>query len=158
GCEKYFNDGRKFFDAPEFGKFRGAVSNTFGLGDLNAWTLGFPETARTRLQNAVSVARENESPYDLAFALHQESNLQMLLVEPALGEVAGSQALALSNEHGFPYFGATCQIVLGSARARLGRVQDGLGLIHRGLSEMARNGIRNFVPRYLTYLAAAQAL
>jgi predicted ATPase len=157
GCDKYFIDGRRFFDAPDFRKFRGAVSNTFGLADLNAWTLGHPETARARLQHALSAARENESAYDLAFALHQESNLQMLLGKPALAEAAAAQALALSDEHGFPYFGATCQIALGSARAHLGQVQPGIGLIRRGLTEMARNGTRNFVPRYLCYLAAAQA-
>jgi tetratricopeptide (TPR) repeat protein len=157
GCEKYFARGRQFFDAPTFRNFRGAVAHTFGFAAYNAGTLGRAGVARERLQHTLTVARENHSPYDLAFALQQQSNLRLLLREPELAEAAAAEAVTLSEEHGFPYFGFTSRIALGWARAQLGRVQEGIGLIRHGLVEMARSGMRNFIPRYLTYLAAAQA-
>jgi len=158
GCENYFALGRQFFDAPTFRNFRGAIAHTFGFAAYNAATLGRADAARDRLQHTLSVARENQSPYDLAFALQQQSNLCLMLREPTPAEGAAAEALALSEEHGFPYFGFTSRIALGWARAQLGQVPEGIELIRRGLIETARNRMRNFIPRYLTYLAAAQIL
>ena len=158
GAEEFFKSGSEFFEVPGFRQFPGAVANTFGLAALNAWTLGRAEAAGDRVRQAVAAARENNSPYDLAFAQQEEGSLQVLLRQPKQAEASSAQALALSEKHGFPYFAAVCRSPLGWARAQLGRRGEGVALIRQGLTDMARNGTHLSVTRYLTYLAEAQVL
>jgi hypothetical protein len=88
GAEEFFKSGSAFFEVPGFRQFPGAVANTFGFAALNAWSLGRAEAAGDRVRQAVAAARENNSPYDLAFAQQEESSLQVLLRQPEQAEAS----------------------------------------------------------------------
>ena len=65
--------------------------------------LGHADIARERIAQAIAFARDSNNPYDLAFARFFESWLYCWLREPQRAEVAATQALAIAEEHGFPF-------------------------------------------------------
>jgi tetratricopeptide (TPR) repeat protein len=117
-----------------------------------------PDLARERIAQAIAFARDSNNPYDLAAARTMESWLLCLLREPQRAEVAATQALAITEEHGFPAMRNLTLPPLGWARARLGHAAEGVALIRQGLSGLAKAGFRAFITAHLTLLAEAQAL
>jgi len=81
-----------------------------------------------------------------------------LLREPQDAEVAATQALAIAEEHGFPFIRDFTRPLLGWARARLGRAGEGVVLIRQGLTGLAEAGFGGSIPDHLTRQAEAQAL
>jgi tetratricopeptide (TPR) repeat protein len=114
--------------------------------------------ARERMRHAMIAARENGSPYDLAYAHYLAAWLECWVGRMEDAEKLASQALALCDEHGFPFFGALSRFALGLSQAHLGRADDGVTLIHEGLNRFAAIGTRVGVTQYITWLAEAQAL
>jgi hypothetical protein len=80
-----------------------------------------------------------------------------LLREPQHAEVAASQALAISEEHGFPIPRNQARSMLGWARGQLGRAGEGVAVARQGIAGLAEAG-RLYVTDQLTRLAEAQAL
>jgi predicted ATPase len=105
-----------------------------------------------------SFARDSNNPYTLAVARLFESLLFCWLREPQRTEVAATQALAIAEEHGFPFVRDQTRPLLGWARAQLGRAGEGVALIRQGLAGLAETGSRMGITSSLTYLAEAQAL
>jgi predicted ATPase len=89
---------------------------------------------------------------------HFESLLSCWLREPQGAEVAATQALATTEEHGFPLYRNTILPLLGWARAQLGRAGEGVALIRQGLAGLAEAGVRLNITDFLTRLGEAQAL
>jgi predicted ATPase len=79
--------------------------------------LGRADLARERIAQAHAFARDNNNPYDLALARLMEGVLSCGLREPQRAEVAIMQALAIAEEHGFPYLRNMTRTTLGWARA-----------------------------------------
>jgi predicted ATPase len=71
---------------------------------------------------------------------------------------AANQALALSEEHGFPLTAAFSQGILGWAQAQLGNPREGISLIRRNLAGFVETGSRVIITDVLARLAEAQAL
>jgi class 3 adenylate cyclase/tetratricopeptide (TPR) repeat protein len=158
GAEEHFARWRGFLDATGFRQVPGAVAAAIGTASLCAWALGRANSAREHIAQAITFARNSNNPYDLAVARSFESRLSCLLREPQQAEVAAIQALAIAEEHGFPFVRNFTLPRLGSARAQLGRAGEGATLIRQGLAGLAEIGIRLFITEHLTRLAEAQAL
>jgi tetratricopeptide (TPR) repeat protein len=158
GVEEHYAAGKEFFGAPGFSKFAATATSAYGLAGISAWTIGRPEMARERMRHAMIAARENGSPYDLAYAHYLAAWLECWVGRMEDAEKLASQALALCDEHGFPFFGALSRFALGLSQAHLGRADDGVTLIHEGLNRFAAIGTRVGVTQYITWLAEAQAL
>ena len=120
--------------------------------------LGYPDKARERLAQLTAFARDSKNPYDPAFSLFFECWLPCLLKEPRRTEVAATRALAISEEHGFPFQSSQARIMVGWARAQLGSAREGVALIHEGLSGYRDSGAGLAITDHLTRLAEAQAL
>ncbi|MGH7813752.1 MAG: hypothetical protein ACREQI_07075 [Candidatus Binataceae bacterium] len=131
---------------------------TMGHAAVGAWTLGYADKARRRIDDALAFAGKNQNPYSLAFARFLESWLYLWLRDPQRAEAAAMRALSLSQEHGFLYVAALGRIVAGWARAQLGNPAEGVALIRQGLSGAIEIGARLGITFYLTCLAQAQAL
>jgi predicted ATPase len=145
-----------FFDAPGFPpRFRVSALGTAGY---NAWFMGRADTARERIGQTIAAARESNSPFDLASAQFFAAVLNFLLREPGQAETVAAQAVAISDEHGFPFFAAYCRIYLGWARAHLGHAGEGVALIRQGLAGLSEIGTRIAITLYLICLAEGQAL
>jgi len=158
GAEEHFTRGASFLSTPGFRQVPGAAVVAIGPAGHLAWALGRTDIARERIAQAIVFARESNNLYDLAVARMFEGRLFCLLREPRRAEVAASQALAISEEHGFPIPGNSARQTLGWARAQLGRAGEGVALIREGLTGLAEVGSRLVITHNLTSLAEAQAL
>src|SRR6516225_8925184 len=78
----------------------GIAPITIGVIGLGAWILGRADSAHQHIARAVAFARDSRQPFDLAMALLFEGYLHRFQREPRQAEVAGTQLLSLSEEHG----------------------------------------------------------
>jgi tetratricopeptide (TPR) repeat protein len=129
-----------------------------GCASLSAWTLGYADSAHGRIAQAIAFAGDSKNYYDLAVARFFESWLFYMLRAPQHAEVAATQAVAISEEHGLPYPRRLARTTLGWAQAQLGRAGEGVSLIRLGLAGLAETGARWGITDQLTRLAEAQAL
>jgi len=123
-----------------------------------AWILGHAESARERILRANVFARDSKNSYDLATTRFFESWLYRRLREPKRAEAAATQAVALSEEHGFSFVRELALINLGWTRAQLGGAPEGVSLIRKGLAGLAEIGTKVAITDYLTVLVEALAL
>jgi predicted ATPase len=119
---------------------------------------GHTDRARDRVAQAFAFAHDSKNPYDLAAAGLFDSWLSYLLREPQRAEAAATRALALSEEHGFPFVREMSRAAMGWARAQLGRPSEGVSIVRHGLDGMAEAGATATITDQLTRLAEAQAL
>jgi tetratricopeptide (TPR) repeat protein len=94
----------------------------------------------------------------LSYAQFLAALVALLLREPEQAENLAAQALALSDEYGFPYHAAQARIYLGRARAGLGSSAEGVSLIRQGLTGNAEFRVGAHITVNLTWLAETQAL
>ena len=158
GAEEQFARGSGFLDADGFRQVPGAVVATIGNASHCAWALGHADRARERIARAIAFLRDSNNLYDLAGSRYFESILSYLLREPQRADVAATQALAIGEDHGFPFFRNMTRPMLGWALAQLGRAGEGVALIRQGLAGSAEAGSRLGITDHLTRLAEAQAL
>ena len=158
GSEEHFVRGREFFDAPGFRQAPGVHAFAFGQACINAWIIGRADSARERSRQSFAAARESNSPSDLVAAQLFAAALSLGLREPGQAETLSAQMLALSDAHGFPFYAAQSRILLGCARAHLGRTGEGVALIRQGLTELSETRTRSALTTWLAYLSEAQAL
>ena len=78
GAEDYFERGQDFFRLPGFKKQPGWAAQTYGNAARNAWIMGDEVSAQQRIDHALSIASENDNPYDMAFAQHMAANHAVL--------------------------------------------------------------------------------
>ena len=156
GVEEHFARWSGLLDAAGFRQVPGAAVVAIGTAGLGAGALGHADLARKRIAQAIACARD--SPYDLAIGRYFESWLSRWLREPQRAEVAATQALAIAEEHGFPFIRNLTRTMIGWARAQLGRAGEGVSLIRQGLAGLAEAGFRPAITYRLTGLAEAQAL
>jgi class 3 adenylate cyclase/tetratricopeptide (TPR) repeat protein len=158
GTEEHFARLSDFLDADGFRQVSGAAVVAIGHAAICALACGHADIVRERIARAIAFARNSKNPYDLASGRMFESWLSCLLREPHDAEVAATQALAIAEEHGFPFIRDFTRPLLGCARARLGRAGEGVALIRQGLTGLAEAGFRGSIPDHLTRQAEAQAL
>ena len=136
----------------------GIAPITTGVIGLGAWILGRADSAHQHIARAVAFARDSRQPFDLAMALLFEGYLHRFQREPRQAEVAGTQLLSLSEEHGFAYACDLARGVIGWARAQFGRTREGISLIREALAGLEERGARVGNTDVLTRLAEAQAV
>jgi hypothetical protein len=121
-------------------------------------TSGRADSARERMAQGIAFARNSGRPYDLAVGRLFEGVMFYFLGEPLQGEIAATQALAIAQEHGFPFITDLARPALGIALAQLGRTGEGVALIRRGLAGLTGSRSVINITSMLTMLAEAQAL
>jgi class 3 adenylate cyclase/tetratricopeptide (TPR) repeat protein len=158
GAEDYFERGQDLFKSPSFLKHPGWAAQTFGNAARNAWIMGDDTRAQWRIDRASTIARENDSPYDMAFAQYMAAVHAVLSGDLALAARRAEDSIHLSDKYGFPQFAAISRIALGRAKAGSGALRHGISLIRDGLSGMAGTNSRVAITLYMTWLAEAQLL
>jgi class 3 adenylate cyclase/tetratricopeptide (TPR) repeat protein len=157
-AEEHFARWRGFLDADGLRQVPGAAVTAIVTAGLCAGALGHADIARERVARALALARDSNTPFDLAVGRMLESLLFRLLREPLRTEVAAMQALAIVEEHGFAYIRNMTRPMLGWARGQLGRAGEGVELIRQGLAGLAEAGFRYGNIEILACLAETQAL
>jgi class 3 adenylate cyclase/DNA-binding winged helix-turn-helix (wHTH) protein/tetratricopeptide (TPR) repeat protein len=119
------------------------------------WMLGYPESALTKIREALTLAQELSHAYSLAFALNYAATLHGWRQEVAFAKERAEAVMTLSNEQGFIHSLSTGMIKRGWAVAKQGVVAEGIRQLREGLA--AGRDILS-LPRYLGMLAEAYRL
>ena len=115
---------------------------------LSTFYLGHLDQARLRCEEARAGAREHA--FSLALALACGLYLQS---EPALLLQRCEEMATHCAERGFPIYLAHATVLRGSTLSALGRAEEGLALLMKGLAAYRATGAALQVPRFLTELA-----
>jgi class 3 adenylate cyclase/tetratricopeptide (TPR) repeat protein len=158
GVEEHFMRLSSFVQAAHLAQHPGTLANTLGFASLSAWMLGHADSARARIAQAIALAGDDKNSFDLAAGRNMESYLYRWLREPHHAADAATQALAISEQNGFPYYRDFAPKIIGWARAQLGKPGEGVALIRQSLASLAETGVRIDITNALTILAEAQAL
>jgi predicted ATPase len=109
--------------------------------------LGRVECALLRSNEAVATARDAAHPATRAYALNHAVQLRQLIRDrPAVDNLSSAQ-LVLTDEHGFPFWGATARMQRGWLAA-LERPPAGAIAIRDGLEAYRVTGSEHMVPYY----------
>jgi predicted ATPase/class 3 adenylate cyclase len=97
------------------------------------WLSGFPERAQERALGSEELSRRLNHPYSLAYALYHVGLLHLWRREPdtALGRAV--ELVEVAREHEFEVWKALGLVLQGAATAALGRADEGVDLVERGL-------------------------
>jgi class 3 adenylate cyclase/tetratricopeptide (TPR) repeat protein len=153
GAEDHFRQGESFFVAPEFQRRPGVIAQAYGNAALIAWVLGDEGAAQQRIDHTLAIARDNDNPYDLAYAGYMAASHFIFLNEFEKAADFARNSVRLSDKHTFPQFAAISRVALGRAQARLGFSAEGTTLIREGLARMAQASVRVAITLYMTWLA-----
>jgi predicted ATPase len=155
-CEKglaLYDPIRHRLQALTFGQDPGVVCQIYRA--LGLWALGFPEQALRRSHESIVLARELGYPYSLAFALLHRALLHAARREvQAVSELA-TTALALAQEHEFPFWIAWGTLLQGWAIAAQGNHPTGIAQMHQGLDAVRAIGAAVGRSCFLALLAEA---
>ena len=122
---------------------------------VTLWTLGFPEQAFARSQEALALARESSHAYDLGFALHFAALLHHHRREANIVYGLAEAAATLAREHGFVRWLGGSLFWRGWALAEKGAADEGITHIRQGLAIWHAMGGELGLPRILAMLAEA---
>jgi class 3 adenylate cyclase/tetratricopeptide (TPR) repeat protein len=128
---------------------------TPGTLALTLTPLGYIDQGRSRIDEALTLARRLGHVYSLVFVLSWAVKIDLATGSAHEAQRHAEEMVALSNEHGFPYYLAWGTVHRGMALTALGQAQGGLTLITKGLSMVRATGAVLGTPSILTKLAEA---
>jgi class 3 adenylate cyclase/predicted ATPase len=123
-----------------------------------SWTLcylGYPDQARQRIDEALTVAKELSHPFSLAFALNCVAVLHQRLRDIQTVQERDETLLILPREQGFPLWLAQGTFRRGWVLVEQGRVEEGIGQMRQGLAAYRATGTELGRPVLLASLAEA---
>jgi DNA-binding winged helix-turn-helix (wHTH) protein/predicted ATPase len=119
------------------------------------WTLGYPEQAVQRCQEALTMAHALKHPYGLGFVLFQSARFYCYRREWQTARAHAEAAMALATEHRFGLYAAVGAFYWGLALAAQGQEEAGIAQMQQSLAAIQATGTAVDMPFYLTQLAAA---
>ncbi|MBI3300989.1 MAG: hypothetical protein HYZ72_02775 [Deltaproteobacteria bacterium] len=119
------------------------------------WYLGYPDQALKSSREAVALAQEMSLPFGLAYALDHAAQLRQLCRQGQATQEQAEAVMALSTEHGFPFYLARGTLLQGWALAEQGKGEEGLRQMHQGLAAWRATGAELERTHYLALLAEA---
>jgi DNA-binding winged helix-turn-helix (wHTH) protein/tetratricopeptide (TPR) repeat protein len=126
-----------------------------------AWTLtlqGRLDEAAEYDRQGLAIARRHADVFSLAWAHYAAGTTQQLFGDWGAAERASAEAVALAEEHGFPYVLGMALANRGWALVMQGHTSPGIQLVREGVATVAATGARLVRPSYLAMLAAADAI
>ena len=115
-------------------------------GAWTLWMLGYPDRALRWALDAVAFARELGHRHALAQILYYTARLHQFRRDPHAVVEYAEACVAISVEHGFPFWRADGEKLLGWALAMQGRHTEALAHIREGLSAYRATGALTGVP------------
>ena len=102
---------------------------------LLLWLLGYPDRAAERVARAVELARQLQHPFTVAYTLFHVGLLDLWRGELELVQARASEVLEVAEEHDYQIWGALALTLQGAATTGLGRPEEGLARIDRGIAQ-----------------------
>jgi predicted ATPase len=103
------------------------------VSSLFLWMLGYPDRARQRADEAITLAQKLNHPYTLAYTLFHNGLLHIWLRNPEAAHERGQAVLNLAEEHGFHIWSAIGTCLRGAALVNMGSIEMGLALVEKGI-------------------------
>jgi len=119
--------------------------------------LGYIDQARARIDEAMSEARRLDHTYTLAWVFGRVGGVEWVAGLPHDAERHARQAIALSKEHGFPFWLSQGLLVHGWSLTVQGQAQEGRRVIADGLAQLRATGAIQSTSLALGLLAEAHA-
>jgi predicted ATPase len=119
------------------------------------WLLGYPDQAREKSCQALTLARELGHPNSLGIALTLAATLTQFQRAGPMVQEQAEATITLSTEHGFPLWVTWGTILRGWSLAEQGQGEKGLAQIQQGLAAWRAGGNVAFQPYFLALLAEA---
>lgn len=105
------------------------------------WRLGYPDQARTRIDDALGLATELSHPFSLAFALDfAAAGVGMFLRDAASVQAHAETLMRLSHEQGFPYWSGWGAVRQGWVLTQQDQIEAGIARMHDGIDTIANTG------------------
>ena len=123
------------------------------FGSTVLWLLGYPDQARKRSEEAVTLAREISHPTSLAVTLFFAARLHQLCREDQLAQELAQAGIALSDEQGFGLTLAWARVIQGWTLAEQGQLADGIAQIRQGDAAYRATGAEMGRSHHLALLA-----
>jgi hypothetical protein len=108
--------------------------------------LGHLDQARAQANRALSEARRTAHAHTLAIVLILACRVEWIAGSPQCVQAYAHEGMALSNEHGFPFWKCFGNSFYGWSRCALGYEQEGIEFLAKGLSELRAMGAVINVP------------
>jgi class 3 adenylate cyclase/predicted ATPase len=121
------------------------------------WSLGYPQQARRKMEEALTLAQELSHPHSLAFVLVFAAILHRLCGEAQAAYARADAATLLAAEQGIAQWFAGGTILRGWAVAVQGQAAEGIAQIHQGLVAWRAAWAEVLRPSWLALLAEAYA-
>jgi predicted ATPase len=122
---------------------------------LTLWTLGYPDQALKKGDEAVALAQALSHPLSVAFAEGLIGYLRQYRREARAAQETAERLTALSVERGFPHWLAQAIVTRGWALAKQGHGEEGIAQIQEGLAAFRTIGSGVLLPHALCLLAEA---
>src|SRR5262249_43695887 len=122
---------------------------------VTLWHLGFPDRALQVSREACELGRQIRQPFSLCVALHCVIGVLQRCRLAADALAAAEEQTRLATGQGFPFFLATGTIYRGAALLRLGRLQEALPAVLKGLDACRATGSGIALPYYYSMLGDA---
>jgi class 3 adenylate cyclase/predicted ATPase len=120
------------------------------------WSLGYPDQALTRHNEALAVAQQVSQPITLLWTLDNAVRFQQFRREaPRLTQEQAEATMAVAAEHGFPLVIATCTLLRGWAMVVQGQSEEGLAQMRQGWAAWRTIGAGLWASYWLGLLAEA---
>ncbi|MBI3800922.1 MAG: hypothetical protein HY268_28595, partial [Deltaproteobacteria bacterium] len=119
------------------------------------WLLGYPDQARQRSHEALTLAQGIDHPSSAALVWFMNTILHRFLHGAQAVQQQAEALIALSNEQRFPFLLAAAIARRGWALAMQGQEEEGIQQIHQGMAADRATGTELFRPYHLALLAEA---
>jgi predicted ATPase/DNA-binding winged helix-turn-helix (wHTH) protein len=117
------------------------------------WLLGYPEQARTRLAEALTLAHELAHPFSLVWAWCMAAFVSQLRHDALAVHEQAEAAVALATEQGFAFWAAAGTNLRGWALALQGQCEEGMAQVRQGITALRAAGAALYGPHLCTVLA-----
>jgi predicted ATPase len=125
------------------------------FGAVSLWQLGYPDQARERSLEAVSLGQELGHPTTRALALYFATMIRQYCREAPAVLKGAAATTAIATEHGLSLWLANGLVMGGWAQAEQGACTNGIAMIRQGLTDWAATGAETHRTYFLSLLAEA---
>jgi predicted ATPase len=117
------------------------------------WHLGYPDQARSKIDEALALAQRLADPFSLALARAYEAMLYQFCRDANRVQASTQMTISLCKEQGFAYYLAWGTLMQGWALHEQGHDEPGMAQIREGLAAIRATGAGLRLPYYLALLA-----
>jgi predicted ATPase/class 3 adenylate cyclase len=159
-AREYMEQGFALYDSPQSRFLTFLYGQDLGVSCLHwttsaLWHLGYPDQARQKSCEVLTLAQELNHPFSLAIALATSVIVHQLRREQQAAQEQANTLIALCTEQGIPFFLAWGIIWRGWILAVQGQGEEGIAQIRQGLAASRATGAGNWQPHFLALLAEA---